>query len=213
LQLDAAYLNSFGEMTIPAYLWQALQRFDVWIEPALLAEWTRLMKLYAKGQGDSLSEQGIVQALAWPDPRRDVGDAKRQALRLIGGAGLHCVWTGARLNEANMDIDHCLPWVAWPCSDLWNLMPALRSVNQHKKRERLPGEALLQAARERIQTWWHDAYLTQGNRLLSTQFRTEALASLPVAGGEADGTDEVFSGLALQRLRLKLNRQVAEWAG
>jgi hypothetical protein len=48
---------------------------------------------------------------------------------------------------------------------------------------------------------------------LSTQFRIEALASLPVAGGEADGTDEVFSGLALQRLRLKLNRQVAEWAG
>ena len=214
LTLDVAYLWSFGEMTIPSFLWQALQRFDVWIEPALVAEWTRLMKLYAKGQGvPKLSEANIVAALDWPDPKRDVGDAKRQALRLIEGPGLHCVWTGSRLSAANMDIDHCLPWVAWPCSDLWNLMPALRSVNQHKKRERLPGESVLHAARDRIQTWWQEAYLGQGNAVLPTRFRTEAVASLPIVGGTVDGTDEVFSGLALQRLRLKLNRQVPEWQG
>src|SRR6516164_10465715 len=29
---------------------QALQRFDVWIEPALIAEWSRLISLYAEQQ-------------------------------------------------------------------------------------------------------------------------------------------------------------------
>jgi tripartite-type tricarboxylate transporter receptor subunit TctC len=34
-----------------------------------------------------------------------------------------------------LDIDHCLPWSAWPCGDLWNLLPASPRVNQHLKRD------------------------------------------------------------------------------
>jgi len=47
------------------------------------------------------------------------------------------VWTGESLTERNLDIDHCMPWSAWPCEDLWNLMPVDRSVNQRLKRHRL----------------------------------------------------------------------------
>jgi hypothetical protein len=28
-----------------------------------------------------------------------------------------------------MDIDHCFPWSDWTRGDLWNLLPAHRSVN------------------------------------------------------------------------------------
>ena len=47
LLLDEAYLSSFGHLRLPQHLYTALQRFDAWIEPALLAEWARLIKGYA----------------------------------------------------------------------------------------------------------------------------------------------------------------------
>lgn len=40
--------------------------------------------------------------------------------------------------HATLDIDHALPWAAWPCSDRWNLLPAHRRVNQHQKHDLLP---------------------------------------------------------------------------
>ncbi|MBD2033821.1 class I SAM-dependent methyltransferase [Leptolyngbya sp. FACHB-321] len=51
LVIDSAYLASFGQLLVPQHVWLALLRFEVWIEPALLAEWIRLMKSYANGQG------------------------------------------------------------------------------------------------------------------------------------------------------------------
>src|SRR5262249_38280835 len=63
--LDQTYLSNFGEMLIPRHLWRALQRFSVWIEPALVAEWTRLIKNYASGQGKQLDEDTIAKAMAW----------------------------------------------------------------------------------------------------------------------------------------------------
>ncbi len=75
------------------------------------------------------------------DPRTDVTPISMSARRttwrcprgialrtLAPGHVLHCVWTGQRLNAATLDIDHCLPWAAWSCSDLWNLVPAHRRV-------------------------------------------------------------------------------------
>ncbi len=44
LQLDAESLGSFGFLRVPAHVWRALTRFNVWVEPALTAEWTRLMQ-------------------------------------------------------------------------------------------------------------------------------------------------------------------------
>ena len=41
LLLDEAYLSGFGHLRLPQHLYTALQRFDAWIEPALLAEWAQ----------------------------------------------------------------------------------------------------------------------------------------------------------------------------
>ncbi|MBD0273279.1 MAG: class I SAM-dependent methyltransferase, partial [Acetobacteraceae bacterium] len=54
LLLDAAYLRGFGVMRVPAHLWRALRRFAAWVEPALVAEWVRLMGDYARKQGRAL---------------------------------------------------------------------------------------------------------------------------------------------------------------
>ncbi|MGI4793164.1 MAG: hypothetical protein ACRYG8_03585, partial [Janthinobacterium lividum] len=83
------------------------------------------------------------------------------------------------------------------------------------KRDRLPSEAVLQTSQELIQDWWQRAYL-QDSAVLPQQFVNEARASLPGLRepGETEAAgEEVFEGLRLQRLRLRHDQQVPEWAG
>ena len=212
--LEAGYLGSFGSMLVPRDLWRAMQRFTVWVEPALMAEWARLMRSYAARQGRTLEEARIAAAMTWSDPDRDVGVARAIALRRMEeGRDVRCVWTGRRLEPGTLDVDHCLPWSAWPCGDLWNLLPAHRRVNQHEKRDRLPsGEALRRAA-DGIVGWWEDAYLVPGDLVLPRRFSEEARASLPGLSGmdSMPPVDEVLAAVALQRLRLRRNQGVPEW--
>ena len=98
--------------------------------------------------------------MTWSDPSRDVKIAREQAIRVLTSGKLFCVWTGKSLSADSLDIDHCFPWAAWPCDDLWNLLSTHRAVNQNQKRDRLPGTGLLRAAQERIEDWWGMAYST-----------------------------------------------------
>src|SRR5215469_12390097 len=114
-------------------------------------------------QGRVLDNDKVAAAMAWVDPARDVSLPRAIALRALDqGRTVRCVWTGERLQQASLDIDHCLPWAAWPCSDLWNLLPTHRRVNRHLKRDRLPSTEALQRARDAMLTWWDGYYLSGG---------------------------------------------------
>ena len=212
--LDVACLASFGSMLVPRDLWQAMQKYTVWIEPALVAEWARLMRGYAVSQKRTLEEGRIAAAMTWSDQDRDVGVARRIALRQMEeGRDVRCVWTGSQLEPGILDIDHCLPWSAWPCGDLWNLLPAHRRVNRYEKRDRLPSSEALHRAADSIVSWWDGAYLVPGDLVLPARFGEEARASLP---GLSDpngipGVNEVLAAVSLQRLRLQRDQGVPEW--
>jgi hypothetical protein len=189
--LDAAYLAGFGTIVVPSDLWRALGRFAAWVEPALIAEWLRLMRGYATRQGRVLDEGVMGVAMTWSEPVRETALSRERAITLMrAGETLRCVWSGRRLDEATFDIDHCLPWTAWPCGDLWNLLPAHRRVNQHDKRDRLPADALLRQAADPIQDWWRRAchYGRRGGKAMAVARVGRRLhaASLPCPrpGGE-----------------------------
>jgi SAM-dependent methyltransferase len=214
LLIDAAYLQRFGSLRVPLHLWRALQRFTAWVEPALIAEWTRLMADYARRMGQALDQGQAALAMVWSEPERDVALPRRIALRQLEARPLHCVWTGRTLAQESLDIDHLFPWSAWPCGDLWNLLPAHRLVNQRLKRDRLPAASTLAQAEERIRGWWQEAYLTPMDPLLPGRFAQEARASLPGLSGAAADTaplDAIFTAVGLQRLRLHHDQQVPEW--
>ena len=158
----------------------------------------------------SVGLEAAQAALAWLDPVRDTSLARGVATRLIAnGVPITCVWTGAPLGRggASLDIDHCLPWSAWPCGDLWNLMPASRPVSWDLKRDRLPSSETLAAARDAIVDWWEAAWLA--DEALGLRFRQECAAALPVVA-DADA-NEIFDGLDWRRLRLRQDQQVPEW--
>lgn len=210
LALDAASLSAFGTLAIPGHIWRAMQRLGAWIEPVLAAEWARLTQRYLERQGRAAPPGEVEAALAWVEPRRDVRVAREAALARLGqGEDVRCVWSNRRLTLATLDVDHCLPWSAWPCGDLWNLVPAHRAINQREKRDLLPSADTLMKARGGIITWWNEAWLR--DEILAARFAREAGAALPV--GQGDTADAIFQGLAWRRLRLRQDQQLIEWQG
>lgn len=211
LLLNEAYLNSFGTLSVPTHLWRAVQRYTVWVEPALVEEWIGLTVNYARRQRRPLDEAVLRQEMRWFEPKREREIARKRALELIDHGRLYCVWTGKNLRKVSLDIDHCFPWSAWPCDDLWNLLPAQRTVNQHKKRELLPDDPTLRGASDRIMGWWESAYRSES--VLDERFRLEALARLPTLEQSDFDLTDVFDAMSLQRLRLARDQRIPEWNG
>ncbi len=176
----------------------------------LVGEWARLIKDYALTMGRTLAPGEVEARLVWQEPARDTSLARRVAGRLEArDVPVRCVWSGARLTADTLDIDHALPWSAWPCGDLWNLAPSLRRVNQHEKRNRLASASALARAREPILAWWEVAW--NADPALAPRFGMEARAALPIEGDVT--LDAVFAGMEWRRLRLQQDQQPPEWAG
>lgn len=210
LVLDRETLALFGNIIVPGHIWRAMQRMGAWIEPVLVAEWARLTRTYADNKGMVVPPGAVEAALAWAEPDRDVQMARKLALASMDlGNAVHCVWSGQRLRPNSLDIDHCLPWSAWPCGDLWNLLPAHSSINRNLKRDKLPSAGALAGARPQIEAWWQDAW--EQHPTFGDRFRREATAALAVRHDAA--LPDIFEALEWRRLRLRQDAQVVEWAG
>lgn len=210
ITLNEDYFSGFGEMTVPAHLWQALQRYSVWIEPALVEEWIRLIRGYAHTQKRQVDELQLRQLMRPYEPERNQGEVRNHALKLLKTQSVYCVWTGRKLRADSMHIDHCLPWGAWPCDDLWNLMPTSKSSNL-SKRDHLPDNSTIRNAQDRIMTWWDDAYCRE--KATSERFLLEAKARLPALRESDPSLDDVFFAMNLQRMRLYNDHRIPEWSG
>lgn len=210
LRLDEPFLASFGNLLVPATLWTALQRYTVWIEPAIEAEWIRLMKRFLERQGRSIDDALIARAMFWPDPARDVRVARERALEMIESGPLCCIWSGKALSPDTLAMDHCFPFALWSCEDLWNLLPAHRTVNGRKS-DRLPSMEMLRRRQGVIVEWWDRGYLGASQLSIKERFELEARATLPTAAVPAISLDDVFSGVLLQQMRLRHDQQAPVW--
>lgn len=203
--VDRGFLSRFGTFRVPAPLWDCCSRYACWIEPAIVNEWAALMQSYEVRYDNQI----YLTALRWEEGRRETGLARGLVDGFLnGGRGVSCVWSNTRLSAANYQIDHCFPWSRWMNNDLWNLMPASSRANAAKA-EKLPAAPLLQTSRARILQWWAEAFV---GSLREQQFFIEAEAALPMAGSDRN-LAAVFEGVVHQRMRLKMNQQLAEWYG
>lgn len=208
LVIDEEYLYSFGEMRIPGNIWRTMARFDAWIEPALINEWIRLIQNYAQKQGREVNPGEIYRAMQWHDPSRDVSFVRDHTLQLMQAKPVHCIWSGKRLRASNFDIDHCLSWAAWPCADLWNLLPTNPTINR-KKSDKLPSAEMLDRSSDSIMEWWHRAW--SENEVVEKRFLIEAKASLPLFSESLD-LENIFDGLQKRRLAIHADQKIAEWS-
>ena len=211
--LDHDFLWHYGTTRVPLNIWNVLRRMAAWIEPMLIAEWVRLTKGYAVTLGVPVTTDQILNALEWLEPKRDTNFVREIARRRVAqGQPLRCVWSGSKLATEAFDVDHCLPWSAWPCEDLWNLMPSTQAINRHQKAERIVSAEALNLAKPRILEWWRGAYLEDSD-MIRTRFTEEAQTTLPLARTPAADLEDLFQALDFRRLRLRQETQASEWRG
>ena len=207
VRMDEAFLWSFGTLSVPVHLWQAMSRYAPWIEPAVLNEWIEIMRGYAS---NTVSWDDHMASLRWLEPEHDTGVVRGLGRRLrASGSPLFCVWTDRKLRN-DFEIDHCFPFAAWPCNDLWNLLPSSKKANQGK-RDRLPAPEALEQAKPRILEWWDLAYIRDS--ALAERFEDEGRSALPTAVS-TDGAmtpESLFEGVMVQQMVLKRDQQLAEW--
>lgn len=210
LEIVENYLWSFGELRVPFELWNALSRYSHWIEPSLLFEWSELMKGYACDRGKSVDLDSLMSALRWRDEERDTQFVRSLVHEsLSNGDDIRCVWSGRSI-QSDFAVDHCFPFSAWPCNDLWNLMPASPKVNLEKS-DRLVTSARLSEARGLIETWWQTGYFREAPVSYAKRFRREALASLPLLDDNAVFFESMFEAMQLKRQAIKLNQNLQDW--
>jgi hypothetical protein len=131
LSIDTPFLWSFGELRVPLEIWQALTRYNVWIEPVLISEWVRLIEGYAGTSRPDVS-QLAYSLLAWADPERDTRIARDAVTRMrAAGKAVYRVWSGQRLRD-DFDIDHCFPPVPGPTAGLRLFSPQADSSSRRK---------------------------------------------------------------------------------
>ena len=206
--LAPEFLQAWGQLSVPGALWRTLVRMGTWIEPVLLSEWAALTRRYAERMGLALQEGAVEAKLVWQAPERDTALARSVAMNLMGrGEEVRCVWSDTSLRRTAFDIDHAIPWSAWPCGDLWNLFPTATDVNQRQKRDRLPSAPCLEQAKSNILDWWNRSWLSDA--ALAPRFEAEAVSALPLTGRPTP--EAVFTGLEWRRLRVQQDQQPPLW--
>ncbi|MEE4203124.1 MAG: methyltransferase domain-containing protein [Halieaceae bacterium] len=215
ITLNADYLQSFGEVEIPAELWQSMGTFGCWLDPAIVNEWQRL----TEGWMGVKPDQGVF---IWENPLRTTGEVRAIHARLLNQRVMvPCTWSGKRITK--MAVDHAFPWSRWPNNDLWNLLPTRSDVNLNKS-DKLVSSSTLHDARQRLLFWWSRAFfIPNGDGECTAEindsaptdtarrFMTEASLSLPNVEAGRSNLNDVYEGMLHQRARLKADQQLAEW--
>ena len=215
VELDKAYLSSFGHVGISADLWHACSRHGTWIEPAIVGQWKHLMKQYLDNQNcpKRANFETMEKALAWRDPKRTTKQIRDRFIELIeSGQQVNCVWSNTKLMRNNFNVDHCFPYSAWPCGDMWNLLPASQNVNQKQKRDKLPSVPKLEKSESAILEWWQKAYIEKSGST-KQEFFNQARASLRVSVDSHSGPslDDIFESLVVQQHKLRVYQQIPQW--
>ena len=215
ITLNTDYFKRFGEVEIPAALWQSMGTFGCWLDPAIVNEWQRLTERW-------MGSKPGQDAFVWENPLRTTEEVRAIHARLREHhIPVPCTWSGKRIGD--MAVDHAFPWSRWPNNDLWNLLPTRSDINL-KKSDKLVSSVTLHQARERLLFWWSRAFFDadQSGEVtdelseaaptnVARRFMTEASLSLPNVDIDRSNLSDVYEGMLHQRARLKADQQLAEW--
>jgi protein-L-isoaspartate O-methyltransferase len=205
LRLDFNFLSSLGKFCVPVHIWDSLTQFSVWIEPALINEWSSLMAGYGRNKEQKFTKLDYLNALKWEDPERTTAKIRKRVSELMANEHVACCWSGKKLIAKNYAIDHAFPFARWPNNDLWNLLPTKAQINA-KKSDKLPTSLKLSSSRELIVHWWKQGWQHDQN-----EFFSQANLALPNLRPDNTNFEDVFEAFMLQRDRIKALQQLEDW--
>jgi hypothetical protein len=152
-KLDSNFLVlNYGTFSIPKDYFDAFEILGSFIsgQDSIFLKWAEFSKNASK---KILSIENILgNLLQSPVTERDSENSKELFNKLLKEKGeTDCVWTGKKTNK--IEVDHVIPFAIWKNNDLWNLLPALPSIN-NLKRDKIPTPRLIESQKGVILHYW-----------------------------------------------------------
>lgn len=197
-----------GHLAVPEEIWRDMVLYGHWIEQGLLLEWAKLSFKLNK-QSESLG-YFLDQLMYDFDAYRSssVLTAVKEAIfENDGGLKIeNCIWSGKKINQKNLAIDHFIPFSSNRIEHLWNLLPTDKKINLNKS-DKIPTPELVKSRFKEIQKCW---LLYRGKN--ADRFDREFRDGLSLSG------EDVQHGVALDALIERVTHQVnirgmEYWAG
>lgn len=160
-------LENFGTYTISADLSEAFESLGSYLlgEDSIIQQWAEFTH---RMSNKAIKTETMLSLLtSKPEDKRYVQMASRVYKQVLDEGWIECVWSGNPIKRmSEMDIDHVLPFARWKNNDLWNLLPAISSVNS-KKRDKIPEPALLLKREDIILDYWQKLYESYPDQFLN----------------------------------------------
>ena len=158
-----------GSFSIPVEFHHVLQDVGAFVSGtnSIIFKWAEFTSGLSKANEYKTAD--IISLLSKDVSERDVKLAKDFYHDILVKKSLECVWSGKKLNEGSINIDHAFPFVALRNNDLWNLLPAHHTIN-NKKRDAVPTVDMLKQPKIKdriIHVWtnmaqqFHDQFFSE----------------------------------------------------
>jgi SAM-dependent methyltransferase len=163
-------------------LWREMVLLGHWIEDSLKLKWAQLIHEFSLSTREFSVLQALELLMMTPDFERRVGPAK---IVYKSQSDLTCLWSGKRLTEKTLAIDHAIPFSLRHDNSLWNLVPAHKKVNLEKS-DKLPTSRLIQKRKDGLIYNWQILYAQQKELFNTAACRFLGMKKLPVKSWETD---------------------------
>ncbi len=188
-------------LTLPIQTWREFSRFHHWIDQATILEWAALIQRFT-GNDDGIGKwvSDLMESC-----ELDTRDTMEVRKIVINQSLITCTWSAKTIGE--FEVDHVIPWSLLQNNDLWNLLPADKSINGNKS-DKVPTAKAILESQDNIFNWW-DIYLKHWPVRFSTQVK-RALGASP---GPNDQTwrNMALTGLIELAERTAYSRGAERW--
>ena len=148
-------ISQFGSFSIPSDYYLVLKHLGSFIggDSSLINKWADFVVTANKSH--PVEKNYILEKLSIkPESFRDVTEVKSFYKKK---QNLHCVWSGKKISNNNLNIDHVLPFAHYLNNDIWNLLPTLNIVNSMKS-DKIPTPDLIDKRKDIIIDYWSELH-------------------------------------------------------
>jgi len=146
-----SYESTTKSILIDSDLWDELCLTGYWIKDSLLLRWAELCEQFSFKYFPAVTKGLVLDVLLQvPEVAREQKLARDIYLRL---PDLQCVWSEKYIKSNSLEVDHALPYSLWHNNQLWNLLPAHKTINNQKSNF-IPSPEFLKTRREAIVYCW-----------------------------------------------------------
>ena len=125
-------------------------------DDSLVYQWAE----FTSGGAVAVAVASVIETLRiLPETNRAVNEARQVYTKMFQNVHApECVWSGKPIKDIALHhVDHMIPFAVWKNNNLWNLLPALESVNA-KKRDKIPSPAFIDKRSDAIVNYWDNMY-------------------------------------------------------